>query len=230
MKGTLVNALTVIIGSSIGLLVGNKFKEKYRDIIFQAIGLFTILVGTNMLVKGTSLIPIFLALIFGAITGEGLRLDMRLNSLTEKFKSKVSKNTPRFTEGFITATLIFCVGAMTIVGSVQEGLTGDPTILYTKSIMDGITSLTLASGLGMGVIFSSISVLVIQGSLTLLGSQLQFLTKEIYLSNVTSLGGILIIALGFEILGIKKIKVLNLLPSLIYLPIFIFLFSKLGLL
>ncbi|MGC9125004.1 MAG: DUF554 domain-containing protein, partial [Caldisericaceae bacterium] len=145
----------------------------------------------------------------------------------ESIKNRISPNSPHFVEGFITATLVFCVGAMTVVGSIQEGLTGDATLLYTKSIMDGITSLTLASGLGIGVMLSAVSVLVIQGSLTLLGSHLQFLTRDIYINNLTGLGGVLIIAIGFELLSIKKMKVLNLLPSLVYLPIVIYLFELL---
>jgi len=225
MKGTIVNVASVIIGSSIGILIGGKLPQKYKEIFFQAIGLFTILIGISMSIKETNLIPIFLSLILGGITGELLKIEQRLNNLMEHIKSKVSPNSPHFVEGFITSTLIFCVGAMTVVGSIQEGLTGDATILYTKALMDGITSLTLASGLGIGVMLSSVSVLLIQGSLTLLGAKLQFLIKDIYLLNLTGLGGILIIGLGLEILGIKKIKILNLLPSLIYLPIFIFIFE-----
>lgn len=226
MEGTILNFLTVVIGSTFGMLIGSKLPEKIKEVIFHAIGLFTILIGINMAVKGTEFLPIFIALICGGITGEALKLDTRLNIIVEKLKSKISKDSPRFVDGFITATLIFCVGAMTVVGSIQEGLTGDATILYTKAIMDGVTSLTLASGLGIGVLFSSISVLVIQGSLTLLGGYLKFLMQDIYLMNLTSLGGILLVGLGIELLAIKKIKVLNLLPSLVYLPIFVFIFSK----
>ncbi len=228
MKGTILNVITVLAGSSIGMAIGGRLPERLKHTIFQAIGLFTILIGISMSVKGTSFLVIFLALMAGAITGESLRIEDRLNNIIEKLKSKMKGGSSTFTEGFITATLIFCVGAMTVVGSIQEGLTGDATILYTKSVMDGITSLTLASGLGIGVLFSSVSVLVIQGGLTLLGSQLQFLTQEMYLLNLTSLGGILIIALGIEILGIKKIRVLNLIPSLLYLPILVMIFSKLN--
>lgn len=228
MKGTILNVITVLAGSSIGMAIGGRLPERLKHTIFQAIGLFTMLIGISMSVKGTSFLVIFLALMAGAITGESLRIEDRLNNIIEKLKSKMKGGSSTFTEGFITATLIFCVGAMTVVGSIQEGLTGDATILYTKSVMDGITSLTLASGLGIGVLFSSVSVLVIQGGLTLLGSQLQFLTQEMYLLNLTSLGGILIIALGIEILGIKKIRVLNLIPSLLYLPILVMIFSKLN--
>lgn len=222
MKGTIVNVITVLIGSSLGLLIGGKFPERIKKIVIQSIGLFTILIGVTMIIKSTKFIEIFLSLILGSITGELLRLDERLEGLMEKVKSKISPNSPHFVEGFITATLVFCVGAMTVVGSIQEGLTGDATLLITKSVMDGITSLTLASGLGIGVMLSAVSVFVIQGSLTLLGSKLLFLTQDVYLNNLNGLGGVLILAIGIELLDIQKIKILNMLPSLVYLPLVIY--------
>jgi len=222
MKGTIINVITVLIGSSLGLLIGGKFSERIKKIVIQSIGLFTILIGVTMIIKSTKFIEIFLSLILGSITGELLRLDKRLEGLMEKVKSKISPNSPHFVEGFITATLVFCVGAMTVVGSIQEGLTGDATLLITKSVMDGITSLTLASGLGIGVMLSAVSVFVIQGSLTLLGSKLLFLTQDVYLNNLNGLGGVLILAIGIELLDIQKIKILNMLPSLVYLPLVIY--------
>jgi len=220
MKGTIVNVVAVIVGSSLGIFVGDKLPERFKAIIIQAIGLFTFLIGASMMLKGEHFILVFLALVLGGITGEALQLETHLSSIIERLKSRVSPDSPHFVEGFITATLIFCVGAMTVVGSIQEGLTGDATLLYTKSVMDGITSLTLASSFGIGVIFSAGSVLLIQGSLTFLGSKLQFLTNPAYINNLTSVGGVLIIALGFELLHIKKIKILNLLPALIYAVLF----------
>jgi len=220
MKGTIVNVIAVIVGSSLGIFIGDKLPKRFKAVIIQAIGLFTFLIGTSMMLKGEHFIIVFLALILGGITGESLRLEAHLTSVIERLKSRVSPGSPHFVEGFVTATLIFCVGAMTVVGSIQEGLTGDATLLYTKSVMDGITSLTLASSFGIGVIFSAGSVLVIQGSLTLLGSKLQFLTNPAYINNLTSVGGVLIIALGFELLKIRKIKILNLLPALVYAVLF----------
>lgn len=222
MKGTIINTITVLIGSSLGLLVGNRFPERVKHIVIQAIGLFTILIGITMVTKSTKFIEIFISLILGSITGEMLHLEDGLNILMEKVKKRVSPNSPHFVEGFITATLVFCVGAMTVVGSIQEGLTGDATLLITKSIMDGVTSLTLASGLGIGVMFSAISVFLIQGGLTLLGAQLTFLTSDLYINNFDGLGGILIVAIGIQLLDIKKIKVLNMIPSLVYLPLVIY--------
>lgn len=227
MKGTIINVITVLVGSSLGLVIGNRFQDRVKHIVIQSIGLFTMLIGITMIIKSTKFIEIFISLILGSITGELLKLDERLEKLMEKIKSKVSPNSPHFVEGFITATLVFCVGAMTVVGSIQEGLTGDATLLITKSIMDGITSLTLASGLGIGVMFSAISVFVIQGSLTLLGSKLLFLTQDIYINNFTGLGGVLILAIGIELLNIQRIKILNMLPSLVYLPLVIYIGSLL---
>ncbi|MFU2158656.1 DUF554 domain-containing protein [Caldisericum sp. AR60] len=227
MKGTIINVITVLVGSTLGLIIGERFPERVKKIVIQSIGLFTMLIGITMIIKSTKFIEIFLSLILGSITGELLRIDERLEGLMEKIKSKISPNSPHFVEGFITATLVFCVGAMTVVGSIQEGLTGDATLLITKSIMDGITSLTLASGLGIGVMFSAISVFLIQGSLTLLGSKLLFLMQDVYINNFTGLGGVLILAIGIELLNIEKIKILNMLPSLVYLPIIIYISSLL---
>lgn len=225
LSGTFVNVIAIVVGSGLGLLLGEKLPERFKKTVIQAIGIFTFLIGGSMMLKADNFIIVFLSLILGGITGEALRLEDGLNNLTERLKGKVSPNSPRFTEGFITATLIFCVGAMTVVGSIREGLTGDGTLLYTKSLMDGITSLTLASGLGMGVMLSAIPVFLIQGSLTLLGSRLSFLMGTSYINNLTSVGGLLIIGLGFEILEIKKIKVLNLLPALVYAPLLVYIVS-----
>ncbi len=225
ISGTIVNTITVIVGSAIGLLIGEKLSGRFKKIIIQAIALFTFLIGISMMLKADNLIIIFLSLVIGGVTGEALKLDEHLYNVTEKLKNKVSPNSNSFTEGFVMATLIFCVGAMTVVGSIQEGLTGDATLLYTKSLMDGITSLTLASGLGIGVMFSAVSVFLIQGSLTLLGSSLHFLMAKPYLDALTSTGGVLIIALGIELLNIKKLKVVNLLPSLVYAPLFVYVAS-----
>ena len=225
LSGTIANTITVILGSGLGLLIGEKLPERFKKIIIQAIALFTFLIGTSMMLKADNLIIIFLSLIAGGITGEALKLEEHLDNITARLKKRISPNSKNFTEGFITATLIFCVGAMTVVGSIQEGLTGDATLLYTKSLMDGITSLTLASSLGIGVMLSAVSVFVIQGSLTLLGSSLQFLMAGPYLNAITSAGGLLIIALGIDLLQIKKLKVLNLLPSLVYAPLFVYVAS-----
>ncbi len=225
LSGTIVNTITVILGSGLGLLIGGKLPERFKNTIIQAIALFTFLIGTSMMLKANNLIIIFLALIVGGITGEAMKLEEHLDNVTERLKKHISPNSKNFTEGFITATLIFCVGAMTVVGSIQEGLTGDATLLYTKALMDGITSLTLASSLGIGVMLSAVSIFVIQGSLTLLGSALQFLMAGPYLNSITSAGGLLIIALGIDLLQIKKLKVLNLLPSLFYAPLFVYVAS-----
>jgi len=222
MRGTIVNTITVIAGSSLGLILGSKLPERVKNTVIQGIGLFTALIGISMMLKAQDFLIVFLSIVLGGFTGEVINLDFHLTNFVEKIKNKVRPNSSNFIEGFITATVIFCVGAMTVVGSIQEGLTGDATLLYTKSLMDGITSITLASGLGIGVLFSAIPVLLIQGGLTLLGKSLQFLTAPAYINNLTSTGGLLILAISLELLGIKKIKILNFLPSLIYAPILIF--------
>ncbi len=225
MKGTIVNTIAVIAGGTVGMLIGRRFPQKIREAIIQGVGLFTLLLGVSMILKSEDIIIIFISLILGIITGEALKLEEHLLNLLERVKSRVSPNSPKFVEGFITATLVFCVGAMTIVGSIEEGLTGNATLLYTKSLMDGVTSITLASGLGVGVVLSSISVFLIQGGLTLLGSNLQFLMTPLYINVLTATGGLLIIAIGFELIGIKKLRILNMLPSLFYAPFIMFIKS-----
>jgi uncharacterized membrane protein YqgA involved in biofilm formation len=223
MKGTIVNTITVIVGSIVGLFLGNKLPEKVKNTVIQSIGLFTMLIGISMVLKVQDYLIVFLSIVLGGFTGELLNIELHLTNTVERIKNKIRPNSSNFVDGFITATLIFCVGAMTVVGSIQEGLTGDATLLYTKSLMDGVTSITLASGLGVGVLFSSIPVFVIQGGLTLLGRSLQFLTAPIYINNLTATGGLLIVAISLELIGIKKLKIINLLPSLIYAPLFVFL-------
>lgn len=223
MKGTIVNTITVIIGSITGLFLGSKLPKRVKNTVIQSIGLFTGLIGISMILKTQNYLIVFLSIVLGGFTGESLNLELHLTNSVERIKNKIKPNSSNFVEGFITATVIFCVGAMTVVGSIQEGLTGDATLLYTKSLMDGVTSITLASGLGIGVLFSSISVLLIQGSLTLLGRSLQFLTAPAYINNLTATGGLLIVAISLELIGVKKLKIINLLPSLIYAPLLVFL-------
>jgi uncharacterized membrane protein YqgA involved in biofilm formation len=222
MKGTIINTITILIGSVSGMLLGSKLPDRLKKIVINCIGLFTILIGTTMMLKVQDVLIVLLSLVLGGITGEALDIEVHLTRFAEKIKNKIKPGSSSFVEGFITATMIFCIGAMTVVGSIQEGLTGDPTILYTKSVMDGITSMTLASGFGIGVLFSAIPVFLIQGSLTFLGKSLQFLTAPVYINNLTSTGGLLILAISLDLLGIKKLKVLNLLPAIIYVPLLVF--------
>lgn len=213
--GSIINALTVIVGSLVGILVQRRLPERIRGIIFQAVGLATLVLGVHMTLEvgGEFLILIF-SLIFGGILGEVLRLDERLEAFGDALKVRINIKDARFTEGLVTAFLIFCVGSMTFVGALNEGLNGDRTLILSKAILDGFTSIVLASVYGIGVMMSALPLFVVQASLTLLAAQFQTLFPEIIISQLTAVGGVLILGIGLNLLEIKVIKTVNLLPAL----------------
>ncbi len=214
MKGTLFNIFTVILGSLIGIAIGSKFPEKIKKIAFDGVGLSSLTLGIMLALKTDNIIIMVFSVLFGGIIGEILKIEDFLESIGDRIKSKIKTNSP-FTEGFITSTLIFCVGSMAIIGSINEGLTGDVTILYTKSILDGVTSIALSSALGIGVLFSIFPILIYQGGITILSTYVRSLFTDHSINMITGVGGVLIIGIGLNLLGIKKIKLSNFLPALI---------------
>ena len=225
MIGTLVNVGTVIVGSFMGLLFQKKIPKKLNTISFQAMGLFTLVLGISMSIKINEHLLVLFSLIIGGIIGELLKLDSKIEDLGEKIKQKTNSNNQKFSEGLVTAFLLFCVGSMTILGAIEEGLGQKPNLLITKAIMDGFASIILASTLGRGVLFSVIPLFLFQGGLTLLAFYIEPYLTDIIINEITALGGILLIGLDINILGIKKIKVINLLPSLIFVVILSYYFS-----
>ncbi|MDR0458996.1 MAG: DUF554 domain-containing protein [Coriobacteriales bacterium] len=244
MSGVALNILTVLVGTAIGMLFGNLISERFQKIAFLAIGACTIGFGVIITVGGFNdlkatevgqlalLVPVF-SLVIGAICGEALRIEDRLEGLAAWFDKRLSSRNRKsqagdevatgrqhsFVEGFMTATILFCVGAMTFLGSIQAGL-GDPSILYLKSLLDGISAIALACTLGIGVGFSAFSILLIQGGLALLGMFFgDFFTTAI-IASIDLVGGIMLIALGIEIIGIQKMKVANMLPALLLAMLF----------
>ncbi len=187
--GSLVNAATVIVGSILGMLVRQRLPERIRGIIFQAVGLATLVLGTQMAlqVEGDFLILIF-SLIFGGILGEVFKLDGRLDALGDALNARIKVKNERFTEGLVTAFLIFCVGSMTFVGALNEGLTGDRTLILSKAILDGFTSIVLASVYGVGVLFSALPLFIVQAGLTLLAAQFQTLFPDVLIRQLTAVG------------------------------------------
>lgn len=214
MKGTIVNILTVIVGSFIGVVIGSKFPDRIKKIAFDAVGLSSLTIGVILALKTDNIIIMVFSVLFGGIIGELIKIEEFLENIGEKIKSRI-KTKSSFTEGFITATLIFCVGSMAIIGSINEGLTGDATILYTKSILDGVTSIALSSALGIGVIFSTLPILIYQGGITIFSSLIKNFFTTHTINMVTGVGGILIIGIALNLLGVKKIKLANFLPSLL---------------
>jgi len=221
MIGTWINTATVIAGATIGMAIGNRLPERIRQMVFTVLGLMTLGIGVSMVIRGTRPLIIITSLVLGAVIGELIGVEKQLERFAKWLESRVRVGGGNFVKGFVTASLLFCVGPMTVIGSIQDGLTGDSTILVTKSIMDGVSSIALAATTGIGVLFSAITVLVIQGGLTLLGKSLSVLTEPRALDQLTGVGGVLIMGLAIRMLEIKDIRVGNLLPALVIVAILV---------
>jgi len=220
MLGTIINVGAVVIGSLIGLIFHSRIPEKISERAFEAIGLFTIFLGIKLALQSTNFMIMIFSLVLGSILGELLDIDKLLNKFADRLKSRFSSETSRFSEGLITAFLLFCMGSMTILGAFEEGLGGRPNLLMAKSILDGFSSIAFASVMGIGVLFSIIPLLIYQGGLTLLASILGERLSEAAINEMSAVGGILLIGLGISVLKIKEIKILNMLPALILALIF----------
>jgi uncharacterized membrane protein YqgA involved in biofilm formation len=225
MKGTLVNTATVIIGSLLGILIGVRFPERLRTTVMHALGLVTILIGLKLAFKTENILLVIGSLVLGGIIGEILGIEDGLEKLGEFIKSKVKSQSGNFVLGFVTSSLVFCVGPMTVVGAIEDGVSGNASILYAKSILDGFASMAFASSLGVGVLFSSLTVFIYQGVLTLLGAQLSFLLRPSILDEMSATGGLMIVGIGFYLLGIKRIKVANFLPALVFAVVLALIFK-----
>jgi len=215
MIGTLVNVIAILIGGSLGLLFRARIPDRMFKIVFQAIGIFTLYLGVNMALKANELLLMVFSLVVGSLIGEFLRLEDRVENLSELLKRKIGSKDDKFSTGFVTSFMLFCLGAMTILGSMEEGMGKEPTLLLTKSMMDGFSAVALAAVMGVGVLFSVIPLLIYQGGLTLLAALFGGVIPEAIITEMAGVGGVLIIGLGISILEIKKIKVLNMLPALL---------------
>lgn len=215
MLGTIVNTAAVIIGGSIGLLLKKGMPERLKTIYFQAIGLFTLAIGISMVYNMRQILIVVSSLAIGSLLGEWMNLETHVENLTERLKRLMKTGNERFSEGLITSFLLFCIGSMTIIGAVNDGLGISSDLLYTKALMDGFSAVLLASAFGVGVLFSAVPLFLFQGGITLIAMFAgEFLSAEMML-GLTNIGGILLIGLGINILEIKKIRVINMLPSLI---------------
>jgi len=215
VRGTIVNAAAILIGSGIGLAAGSRLPERFQRIITTSLGLATLLIGVQMALKADSVLVVIASLVVGGVTGEWLDIEGALERIGDRLKSWARSGSATFVTGYVTASLVFCVGPMTIVGSIQEGMGGTADLLYAKSLLDGAASVAFASGLGVGVSCAAVTVIVFQGALTLLGAKLAFLLLPDVLSELTATGGLLIVAIGFLLLDVKRFRVANLLPALV---------------
>ena len=215
MTGTLVNFLAIIAGGLVGIFFKNRLSAKIQLTIIQGLSLVVILIGLQMALQTDNLLILLFSLVGGGISGELLKIENRLAKLGEKIKKDFQQDNSLFVQGFVQASLVFCVGAMAVMGAIQDGINHDPTILYNKAVLDGIAAVAFSASLGMGVIFSAIPVLVYQGGISILASWVeQFLTQAM-ITQMTATGGLLIIALGLNMLKITTIRVGNLLPALL---------------
>lgn len=221
MIACIVNAAVVILGGLLGLLLGGRLREAHTQTIVKGLGICTVVIGITSAIATSNILIVILCLVLGTIVGEALKIEHRLDSLGDWLKSKVSKNGGgRFTEGFVTASLLFCVGSMSIMGSFDAGLRGDYNTIFAKSALDGVMAVTFAATMGVGVLFSSGTVLIYQGALTLLAGFVEpYLSPEVIV-EMSAVGGVMIIGTGMNILGLTKdrIKVGNMLPAIV-LPV-----------
>jgi uncharacterized protein len=213
--GTLINAGAVLLGSIIGLLIHSRLPERVTRIVFQAIGLFTIFLGFTMASKTTNFLIMIFSIVAGAIIGQLIDIDQHMEKYSSFMKRKSGSEAESFSEGFITSFLLFCMGSMTILGAIEEGLGGRPNLLLAKSLLDGFSSVALAASLGIGVLFSVIPLLIYQGGISLFAGYLHNVLTAKVIAETTAVGGLLLIGLGITILKIKTLSILNMLPALL---------------
>lgn len=226
LYGTIINGISIIIGSILGMFL-TKIHERYKETIMQGIGIMVMIIGLQMAFETDSVIIVLLSVMAGAIIGEFLRLEALLDRVGYWIASKIRNKdeSTNVAQGFVTASLIFVVGAMSILGSLDSGLRGDHELLLLKSILDGFIAFVLATTLGLGVVFSVVPVVLFQGTITLLATRIESLLPDAMfdalLIEVTAVGGLLIVAIGLNILKITKIRVTNLLPSILMVILFV---------
>lgn len=223
--GTFVNTVAVIIGGTIGLLLGKSFPKRISSSLMKALGLCTLLIGITGILEGKNQLITIISMAIGTVIGELCDLDGKLNKMGDHIQNKFKKDGEKVTiaEGFVNASLLFCVGAMAIVGSLRSGLVGDNQMIYTKSLLDFTSSIIFASTLGVGVLFSSLFVLLYQGSIVLLAHYIAPFLTDAVISEMTCVGSLIIIGLAFNMLGITKLKVMNFVPA-VFVPILLYIF------
>jgi uncharacterized membrane protein YqgA involved in biofilm formation len=236
MTGTLINIAAVLLGGVLGLLLGTRVPERLKATVVAGMGLFTAAIGVQMFLKTGNPIIVLGSLLIGALLGEWWRIEDGLQALGQTLERRFSRDdTPgegpssRFVRGFLTTSLLFCVGPLTILGAIQDGLTGNYSLLAVKSVLDGFGALAFASTLGPGVLFSTIVILFYQGGISLLAAQLQAVVTASMMNEMTATGGVILIGLAISsLLEIKKIRAGNFLPALVLAPVIVWILSLLG--
>ena len=225
--GTLINTATVLVGGTVGIAMGNKIPDRVRTIVVQVIGMLTIGLGLSDLLKTHNMVFPLLGMVFGAVIGEVLRIEDRLEGIGEIIRKRFAKRQDPgpFISGFVTASLLFCIGPLTILGAIQDASGATPQLYIIKGTLDGFMSVIFGAIHGVGVLFSAVSVFIVQGTLTLFGTRLDSLLNDRMRIELFATGGLAVMAIGLNLLEIKKIRLGSLLPGLIITPILVKLFA-----
>lgn len=218
LSGTIANAVAVLVGGILGLLIGKRMPERLGQAIIKTLSLGVILIGISSALTESNILVVLLSLALGTAIGEAINIEQKLENMSHAVERRFIKGTGGFTKGFVTATLLFCVGSMAIMGALEGGLSNQHSTLYAKSVIDGIVSVIFAATLGVGVAFSSLSVLLYQGLIALAAGSVKDLLSPEVIGAMTSAGGMLIMALGFKMLVDADLKVGNMLPA-VFLPV-----------
>lgn len=249
--GTLINVATIVAGTAAGLAAGTRIPERARDTVLQAVGLVVVVIGVSEALETHNTVFPLVALVLGAVVGEALSLEERLESLGERIRRRVERRADpevegvvpvgearggpgvvpdaagsTFVEGFVAATLVFCVGPLAILGSIDDGLKGDPQLLIVKASLDGLVSIVFASTLGAGVAFSALPILLYQGALTALAGVADQVLTDRMVVEMTAAGGIMVMGIGVRLLDLAKVRVASLLPALVFAPLLVALFAR----
>jgi len=220
MVGTFINMGTIIAGSAIGASAGSRLPVKMRAAVMNGIGLLTILIGIQMAIKTNDVLIVLGAILLGAVVGELLNIEDRLVNLGEFLQARLSGGSPNsFAEGFVTSSIVFCVGAMAILGSIADGLNGDFRLLSVKAVLDGFASIAFAASLGWGVALSSLSILIYQGALTLFANSIASFLTEPMITEMSATGGLIIVGIGIKLLGLKDLRLANFVPAIAIAPL-----------
>ena len=223
LLGPIINSATVVVGGFIGMFLKKGLPERLSDTLMKGLGLCTAYIGISGSLKGENTLVLILSMVIGALIGEGLNLEDKINQLGKLIEEKARKNKPEgsekvsIAEGFVTASLLFCVGAMAIMGSLQSGIQNDHTILINKAILDGVAAVLFASGLGIGVVYSAVLLFLYQGTLTLLAGLLVPILTTSVINEISCVGSVIIFGIGLNLLGITKLRVMNYVPAM-FLP------------
>lgn len=232
MTGTFLNIGSVLVAGLLGTMLGNRLPERMRESVLHGLGLVTITVGLHLTMQTKNILIVMGSILVGAVLGEWWRLEDRLQAFGAWLEARVQRGRPQhkttFIQGFVTASLVFCVGPMTVLGSIQDGLTGDYRLLAIKSLLDGFAALAFASSLGIGVVFSVITILIYQGGLSLLAAQAQQWLTAPMIAEMTATGGVLIMGIGLLLLELKRLRLANFLPAIVIAPLIVAILLRFG--